>query len=55
VITTLSWNGSSRTCYGDTCDNPGLRLNRIDRILIPSRYTFFSENSTIKNFRVKRA
>jgi hypothetical protein len=33
---------------------PDSRLNRIDRILIPSRYTFFSESSTVKNSRVKR-
>jgi hypothetical protein len=34
---------------------PDSRLNRIDRILILSRYTFFSESSHVKNFRVKRA
>jgi hypothetical protein len=30
-------------------------LNRIDRILIPSMYTFFSESSIIKNSEVKCA
>jgi hypothetical protein len=25
----------------------------IDRILIPARYIFFSESSTVKNFEVK--
>jgi hypothetical protein len=33
----------------------GSRLNKIDRILIPSSYTFFSGNSTEKKSRVKRA
>jgi hypothetical protein len=33
----------------------GLRLNRIDRILIPPRYTFFSGSSHAKNSGVKRA
>jgi hypothetical protein len=28
---------------------------RIDRILIPSRYTFFSGSPTTKNYEVKRA
>jgi hypothetical protein len=30
-------------------------LNRIDIILIPPRYTFFSESPLVKNPRVKRA
>jgi hypothetical protein len=30
------------------------RLNRIDRILIPARYTFFG-SPPAKNYRVKRA
>jgi hypothetical protein len=30
-------------------------LNRIDRILIPSWYTFFFESPTEKNSAVKRA
>jgi hypothetical protein len=30
-------------------------LNRIDRILIPLRYTFFFGSPTEKNSRVKRA
>jgi hypothetical protein len=30
-------------------------FNRIDKILIPPRYTFFSERPTIKNSGVKRA
>jgi hypothetical protein len=30
-------------------------LNRIDRILIPPMYTFFSESPTTKKFRVKCA
>jgi hypothetical protein len=34
---------------------PNSRLNRIDRILILSRYTFFSRNPTVKNFGVMRA
>jgi hypothetical protein len=29
-------------------------LNRIDRILIPPRYTFFSGSPPTKNYRVKR-
>jgi hypothetical protein len=33
----------------------GSRLNKIDRILIPSSYTFFFGNSTEKKSRVKRA
>jgi hypothetical protein len=35
--------------------HPDSRLNRIHRILIPSRYTFFSESPTEKKSRVKRA
>jgi hypothetical protein len=35
-------------------EHPGSRLNRIDRILIPSKYTFFSISLTAKNCRVKR-
>jgi hypothetical protein len=35
-------------------EHPGSRLNRIDRILIPSKYTFFSRSLTAKNCRVKR-
>jgi hypothetical protein len=34
--------------------HPSSRLNIIDTILIPPRYTFFSESSTAKNFGVKR-
>jgi hypothetical protein len=34
---------------------PDLRLNRIDRILILSRYTFFSRNPIVKNFGVMHA
>jgi hypothetical protein len=33
----------------------GSKLNRIDRILIPPRYTFFFRSSPAKNSRVKRA
>jgi hypothetical protein len=33
--------------------HPGSRINRIDRILIPLRYTFFFENPTIKNSEAK--
>jgi hypothetical protein len=29
--------------------HPGSRLNRIDRILIPSRYTFFFSSPPVKN------
>jgi hypothetical protein len=29
------------------------RLNKIDRILISLRYTFFSRSPSVKNFRVK--
>jgi hypothetical protein len=32
-----------------------LKANRIDRILIPPRYTFFSESAPAKNSEVKRA
>jgi hypothetical protein len=35
--------------------HPDLRLNRIDRILIPQRYTFFSESPHAKNLGVKHA
>jgi hypothetical protein len=34
-------------------DVPGSRFNRIHKILISSRYTFFFRSSTIKNSRVK--
>jgi hypothetical protein len=34
---------------------PGSRLNRTDRILIPPRHTFFSESPTAKNPKVKHA
>jgi hypothetical protein len=30
------------------------RLNKIDKILMSSKYIFFFERSTVKNFRVKR-
>jgi hypothetical protein len=33
--------------------HPGSRINRIDRILIPLRYIFFSRNPTIKNSEAK--
>jgi hypothetical protein len=39
---------------GGLC-HPGSRLNRIDRILIPPRYTFFFGSPPAKNFGVKRA
>jgi hypothetical protein len=42
-------------CLLSSVDCDISRLNRINKIIILSRYTFFSENSTIKNFRVKRA
>jgi hypothetical protein len=35
--------------------HPDSRLNRIDRILIPPRYTFFSESTPAKNSGVKHA
>jgi hypothetical protein len=35
--------------------HPDSRLNRIDRILIPPRYTFFSKSPTAMNSRVKCA
>jgi hypothetical protein len=34
--------------------HPASRFNRIDRILIPLRYTFFFRSSTEKNSEVKR-
>jgi hypothetical protein len=37
------------------CDILTQGINRIDRILILPRYTFFSGSSTIKNFGVKHA
>jgi hypothetical protein len=40
---------------GVNCDILTKGFNRIDRILIPPRYTFFSESTTVKNFGVKRA
>jgi hypothetical protein len=45
------------TSYGSwlVLTNLASRLNRIDRILIPPRYTFFSGSPTEKNSRVKRA
>jgi hypothetical protein len=32
--------------------DPGPGLNRINRILIPTRYTFFSGSSSPKNLRL---
>jgi hypothetical protein len=40
---------------GVDCDIMAQGLNRIDRILIPPRYTFFSTSTTEKNSEVKRA
>jgi hypothetical protein len=37
------------------CDILTEGFNRIERILIPPRYTFFSGSPTIKNSRVERA
>jgi hypothetical protein len=33
----------------ELCEILAQRLNRIDRILIPPRYTFFSRSPTVKN------
>jgi hypothetical protein len=35
--------------------HPSSMLNKIDRILIASRYTFFSRSPTINNSRIKHA
>jgi hypothetical protein len=40
---------------GLDCDILTQGFNTIDRILIPSRYTFFFRSSTTKNSGVKRA
>jgi hypothetical protein len=45
----LEWVGTH------VCVTSYSRFNRIDRILIPPRYTFFSKNLTIKNSAVKHA
>jgi hypothetical protein len=37
------------------CDILAQGFNRIDRILIPSRYTFFFGSPIAKKFRVNRA
>jgi hypothetical protein len=42
-------------CLLSSVDCDISRLNRINKIIILSRYTFFSENSTVMNSRVKRA
>jgi hypothetical protein len=42
MINILSWNGSSRTCYRDTCirmraveaDNPGVAVAFMNRVII---------------------
>jgi hypothetical protein len=40
---------------GLNCDLLVQGFNRIDGILIPPRYIFFSGSTTVKNFGVKRA
>jgi hypothetical protein len=53
-----SWLGvdqwGRQSSKGVDCDIPAQGFNRIDRILIPPRYTFFSRSPTTKNFWVKR-
>jgi hypothetical protein len=44
-----------RSSRGVDCDIMAQGHNRIDRILIPPRYTFFSTSPTEKNSEVKRA
>jgi hypothetical protein len=46
-------NGDISLLRGVNCDMFNLRFNKIDRILIPPRYTFFSESPSAKNSRVK--
>jgi hypothetical protein len=40
---------------GVDCDILAQSIIGFDRILVPPKYTFFSENPTVKNFEVKRA
>jgi hypothetical protein len=53
-----SWLGvdrrERRSSKGVDCDILAQYFNMIDRILIPSRYTFFYKSPTIKNSGVKR-
>jgi hypothetical protein len=45
----IGGGGGVKVCHSNS------RLNRIDRILIPLRYTFFSGSPPVKNFGVKHA
>jgi hypothetical protein len=54
-----SWLGVDRrgcqSSKGVDCDILAQVFNRIDRILIPQKYTIFSRSPTAKNSRVKHA